>query len=198
MYEWWNTPIETEELEDGSTNPDFEPDLSGAIDRFRRHLLIGIVNQHLGYLPSSLDSAQYSIWKDDSKPMIWSWDAAYDQNDWAVGNRWLDFLGELRMFIPRNCDYEYLMVRASQELNVLVNGHDSIGNVDNRTGKVPIDDPDLLDLLADYFGGLDGIFGLILATNPYVGSELKKELMRSEYYLTLPNTSTRKLLESSE
>lgn len=168
MYEWWHTPIESEELEDGSTNTEFDPDLSGAIDRFRRHLLIGIVNQHLGYLPSRLDSA------------------------------WLDFLGDLRIFTPRNCDYEYLIARSSKELNVLVNGHDSIGDVDNLTGKVPIDDPDLLDLLADYFGGLDGIFGLILATNPHVGSELKKELMRSEYYLTLPNTSTRKLLESRE
>ena len=198
MYQWWNTLIETEELEDGSQNLNPDPDLAGAIDRFRRHLLIGIVNQHLGHLPSSLNSAQYFQWKDDSRPIIWSWEAEYDQNDWAVGNNWLDFLDELRSFIPRNCNYEYLMARSSQELNIFINGHDSIGNVDNRTGKVPIDDPDLLDLLADYFGGLDGIFGLILATNPYVGSELKKELMRSEYYLTLPNTSTRKLLEGRE
>jgi len=100
--------------------------------------------------------------------------------------------------MPTSCDYEYLMVHSSKELNILVNGHDSVGYIDNRIGDSPIDDPDLLDLIADFFGGLDGIFGLILATNQFISQELRSDLMKSDYYLTLPNTSTRKLLESRE
>jgi hypothetical protein len=168
MYEFSSTPRETEELEDGTLDENFDPKLAEAIDRFRRYLLIGVVNQHLGHLPSSLN------------------------------NDWLGFLRDLRMFIPKNCDYEYLMVKSSKELNILVNGHDFIGYIGNRIQNSPIDDPKLLDYLADFFGGLDGIFGLILATNEYVGQELRSELLTSEYSLRFPNTSTRKLLESHD
>jgi hypothetical protein len=168
MYEWWFTPRETEELEDGTLDENIDPNLAAAIDRFRRHLLIGVVNQHIGHLQSKLN------------------------------NDWLTFLSDLAMFVPKNCDYEYLMAKSSKELNILVNGHDSIGYMDTRIGVTPIDDPDLLDQLADSLGGLDGIFGLILACNQYISQELKSDLMKSDYYLTLPKTSTKELIENLE
>lgn len=168
MYEWWFTPRVPEELEDGTIEDNLDPKLAEAIDRFRRHLLIGVVNQHIGHLQSKLN------------------------------NDWLTFLRDLKMFTPKNCDYEYLMVKSSQELNILINGHDSIGYIETRIGETPIDDPDLLDRLADSLGGLDGVFGLILASNQYISQELRSELIKSDYYLTLPNTSTKKLLESRE
>jgi hypothetical protein len=198
MYEWWNTPRELQEFEDGTINQDFDPKLAEAIDRFRRQLLVGAVNQHIGHLPSSLNSARYFRQKDPSKSAIPLWDTESDINDWEERNSWTDFLGELRIFMPTSCDYEYLLVKSSKELNILVNGHDSVGYIDRRIGDSPIDDPDLLDLLANFFGGLDGIFGLILATNQFVSQELRSDLMNSDYYLTLPNISTRKLLESRE
>jgi hypothetical protein len=194
MYEWWNTARELEEFEDGTINEDFDPKLAESIDRFRRHLLVGVVNQHLGYLPSSLYSARYFSPKDASTIPLQDPDS--DTNDWDEGNSWTDFLSELRIFIPKNCDYEYLMVQSSKELNILVNGHDRVGYIGDRIGKSPIDDPELLVLIADFFGGLDGIFGLILATNQHIGQELRSDLMKSDYYLTLPNTSTKKMLES--
>jgi hypothetical protein len=196
MYEWWNTSRELQEFEDGTINQDFDPKLAEAIDRFRRHLLVGAVNQHLGYLPSSLNSASYLSPKTASTRPFW--DPEYDRNDYEERNRWTEFLSVLRIFMPTNCDYEYLMVHSSKELNILINGHDAVGYIDNRIGKSPIDDPDLLDLIADFFEGIDGIFGLILATNQFISQELRSDLMKSDYYLTFPNTSTRKLLESRE
>jgi hypothetical protein len=196
MYEWWNTSRDLEEFEDGTINEDFDFKLAEEIDRFRRHLLVGVVNQHLGYLPSSLNSARYRLQRDVSTRPFW--DPEFDSKDWEERNSWRDFLGDLRIFMPTSCDYEHLMVQSSKELNILVNGHDSVGYIDNRIGNSPIDDPDLLDLIADFFGGLDGIFGLILATNQFISQELRSDLMNSDYYLTLPNTSTRKLLESRE
>ena len=196
MYEWWNTARELEEFEDGTINEDFDPKLAESIDRFRRHLLVGVVNQHLGYLPSSLYAARYFSPKDASTIPLWEPDS--DINDWDERNSWTDFLSVLRLFMPTNCDYEYLMVQSSKELNILVNGHDSVGYIDNSIGNSPIDDPDLLDLIADFFEGLDGIFGLILATNQFISQEVRSDLMKSDYFLTFPNTSTRKLLESRE
>lgn len=198
MYEWWTTPIESEGLEDGTAGENSGRELAGEIDEFRRQLLVGIVNQHLGHLPSSLGAAQYSYLKDASKSAIMPGEPNYDGNDWAQGNSWLDFLAVLRIFIPDQCSYEYLMTRTYKELNILVNGEETLGSSGNILGEVPIDDPDLLDLLADFFGGLDGIFGLILATNPNISSDLTSELLKSDYYLTSSNTSTKKLLENRE
>lgn len=195
MYEWSNTLLGPDTLIEDPSGENSGRELAREIDLFRRHLLVGIVNQYLGHLPSSLSAAQYSFLKDTSKEAVRLGEPNYDSNDWAQGNSWLDFLAVLRVYIPTTCSYEYLMTRTYKELNILVNGEEILGDSGNLMGDLPIDDPDLLDLLADFFGGLDGIFGLILATNPNIGSDLRSELMTSDYYLTSANTSTKKLLE---
>jgi hypothetical protein len=198
MYEWSNTLMGPDTLLEDESGVNSGRELAREIDQFRRHLLVGIVNQYLDNLPSSLNAAQYSVPRDSSKPAIRSGEPNYDSNEWVERNIWVDFLATLRIFMPKNCNYEFLMTRSSKELNILVNGHNALGYRDNRREHAPITDPDLLDLLADFFGGLDGIFGLILATNSNISLDLRSELLKSDYYLTLPNTSTKKLLENRE
>ena len=164
MYEWWKNP-------EGDSR----------IDAFRQQILIGIVNQQMGVLPSSLESAKYRMQKDPSKTVPWSGSPDYNEDDWGEGNEWFDFLRNLRGFIPSDHAYEYVMTSSSQELSILICGTEYPGNRSPRSGKVPIDDPKLLDLLADYFAGLDGIFGFILATNPFISENLRRELSKSDF-----------------
>jgi len=166
MYEWWRTP-------DGHED----------IDRFRHQLLIGIVNQKIGQLPSSLKMAKYMRQKDLSKSTGWPATEDYNEDDWAEGNKWFDFLQILKVFMPRDHDYEYVMASSAEELSMLICGTKNPGNYNPEKGEFPINDPELLDLLADFFAGLDGIFGLILATNPHISAELRNELLNSDYYL---------------
>jgi len=182
MYEWWRTP-------DGHED----------IDRFRQQLLVGIVNQQIGVLPSSLEFAKYWQPKDSSKSVPWRGSPDYNENDWIEGNEWVDFLRNLGGYIPTDCDYEHLMVSSAKELSILICGTEQPGDVNPRTGKPPIDDPFLLDLLADYFAGLDGIFGLILATNPNISSRLRSELSNSDYHLvSYGGVSTKSLCKRAE
>ena len=198
MYKLWNTSAQLSALDGGTTDDNSGRALAEEIDLYRKHVLVGIVNQHLGHLPSSLRPAQYSSWKGYPKPVIGPGEPNYDPNDWEPRNSWLDFLLELRVYAPKNCSNEYLMTCASGELNILINGDDNLGFSGNIPGVVPIDDPDLLDLFADFLGGLDGIFGLILATNPNISPDLRSELMTSDYYLTLPDISTKSLLKDRD
>jgi hypothetical protein len=64
---------------------------------------------------------------------------------------------------------------------------------------MPIDDPELLDLLADFFAGLDGVFGFILATNHFMSSDLRSELSKSDYSLPFSEgVSTKNLCKRAE
>jgi hypothetical protein len=182
MYEWWRTPNGHED-----------------IDRFRQQLLVGIVNQQLGVVPSSLEMAKYRQAKDSSKSVPWPGTPGYDENDWIEGNNWFDFLRNLQGFIPSRHDYEFVMSSSAAELSMLICGTEFPGNSSPRTGKVPIDDPELLDLLAEFFAGLDGVFGFILATNHFMSADLRSELSKSDFHMmSSEGVSTKNLCKRAE
>jgi hypothetical protein len=89
-------------------------------------------------------------------------------------------------------NYSSLMMGVRRELNFFINGSEF-----GENSALAIRDPDYLDALADVLGDFDGYVGFILSGNPNASEKLLKDLCQSNFYLTLPPTSTRKRAQAS-
>ena len=89
-------------------------------------------------------------------------------------------------------NYSSLMLDVRKELNFFINGSEF-----GENSSLAIRDSDYLDALADILGDFDGITGFILAGNPNASEKLLKELLQSNFYLTMPPSSTKKRAQAN-